>query len=69
MSISQLFDTDEERAYWFGALADLSDAVSVSVIVTNNPLWALLTISTGVVGRKVSGYYKLKVTPKDEHKP
>jgi len=66
MSLKQLFDTDEEIAYWFSALARLSDAVSVSVIVTGNPIYALITIGVGTIGREVAGFYKLKIDPKKD---
>lgn len=70
MSIKQLFDTDEEIAYWFSALARLADAVSVSAIVTGNPIYALISIVVGTIGREVAGFYKLKIDPKkDELKP
>lgn len=68
MSIKQLFDTPEELAYWFSALARASDAVSVSAIVTANPNYALISIAFGIIGREVSGYYKLQIQPKDEPK-
>lgn len=69
MSLKNLFDTDEERAYWFSALARLADAVSVSVIITGNPIYALITIAIGTVGREVAGFYKLQLpSPKDEPK-
>lgn len=63
MSIKEIFDTDEERAYWFSALARLADAVSVSVIITGDPIYALITIAIGTVGREVAGFYKLKIDP------
>ena len=66
MSLKNLFDTDEERAYWFSALARLADAVSVSVIITGNPIYALITIAIGTIGREVAGFYKLAIDPKKE---
>ena len=68
MSIKQLFDTPEEMAYWFSALARASDAVSASIIITGNPTYALISLAAGIVGREVSGYYKLQIQPKDETK-
>lgn len=65
MSIKQLFDTPEEMAYWFSALARASDAISASVIIMGNPLYALISLGLGIVGREVSGYYKLQITPKE----
>ncbi len=69
MSLKNLFDTDEERAYWFSALARLSDAVSVSVIITGDPFYALITIAIGTVGREVAGFYKLQIDPKKNNQP
>ena len=66
MSIRQLFDTPEEKAYWFSALARASDAVSVSAIVSGNSWYALISILFGIIGREVSGYYKLKLDPNKE---
>lgn len=64
MSIKKLFDTDEEMAYWFSALARASDAISVSAIISAHASYALMSIAAGVIGREVSGYYKLKMSPK-----
>lgn len=70
MSLKDLFDTKEELAYWFSALARLADAVSVSVIITGNPIYALITIGIGTIGREVAGFYKLQIEPrKEETKP
>lgn len=69
MSLRGLFDTDEERAYWFSALARLCDAVSISIVISADPIYALITIILGTIGREVSGYYKLQITPKGEPKP
>jgi hypothetical protein len=67
MSLKNLFDTDEERAYWFSALARFCDAVSVSVIITGNEYFALITIAIGTIGREVAGFYKLQIpSPKDQ---
>ncbi len=60
MSIKQFFDTNKERAYWFSALARLCDAISVTVIVTGNPIYSLITILLGTIGREVSGFFKLE---------
>jgi hypothetical protein len=65
MSFKQLFDTQEKMAYWFSALARLSDAVSVSMVISGNPWYSLISIATGVIGREVSGYYKLQIEPKE----
>jgi len=59
------FNTIEKRAYWASALARLSDAISVSAIVSGNPWYALATIATGTIGRELSGFYKLQMEPKD----
>jgi hypothetical protein len=69
MSIKDLFDTNEEMAYWFSALARASDALSVASIVSANPYLALITIATGIIGREVSGYYKLRIEPRKEDEP
>lgn len=66
MSLKQLFDTPEECAYWFSALARLSDAISVSTIVSGNGYFALISIATGVIGREVAGYYKLQIMPRED---
>ena len=68
MSLKNLFDTDEERAYWFSALARLCDAVSISIVISADPIYALITIILGTIGREVSGYYKLQIPP-DKPKP
>ena len=70
MSLKQLFDTPEEIAYWFSALARLADALSVSIIVSGNEYFALITIAIGTIGREVAGFYKLQIPPpkKDETK-
>jgi len=66
--IKDLFDTNEEMAYWFSALARLCDAVSISIVISANPVYALITIVLGTIGREVSGFYKLQIPPKDEPK-
>lgn len=70
MSLKQLFDTDEEKAYWFSAISRLCAAISVSVIVSGNGLFALITIGIGAASSEIAGYYKLQMSPKkDEPKP
>ena len=66
MSLKNLFDTDEEKAYWFSALARLCDAISISIVISADPIYALITIILGTIGREVSGYYKLQMTPRGD---
>ncbi len=65
MSINELSTKEEKLAYWFSALARFSDTISVAVIITSSPFYALITLATGALGREVSGYYKLRMTPKE----
>lgn len=70
MSFGELFDTDEERAYWFSAIARFSEAVSFSVVISGNPLYALVTLALGSASREIAGFYKLKIVPKtNENNP
>lgn len=69
MSLKELFDTNEEKAYWASAIARIADGISVSVIITGNPIYALITILIGTIGREFAGYYKLQIPPKEEPKP
>ena len=69
MSLKQLFDTDEERAYWFGALSRVCAVLCATTIVSGNGAFALITLAIGTASSEISGYYKLQITPKDEPKP
>lgn len=65
MTINQLATKEERMAYWFSALARFSDTISVATIISGNPWYALITLATGSLGREVSAYYKLRITPKE----
>lgn len=65
MSFKELFDTNEEKAYWFSALARVGTLASGTIIVTANPYYALLTLVLTALSSEISGYYKLQIQPKN----